>query len=202
MAEDTSPVRKGTFSGNDAEAFGSTSMTDDELLYESWRVPGSYFNRMLDCGDRHNQWVQNALEYLPRDVLDEHKGRLAFIAMAQRDGIRLARVLCETREVIILAEHILPKARAHEGHPEVRYFIYVVLHEIAHAIKRHRSPLYDSLTCQQIEDQEAEADTLALTWFNDHIEGLANPDLPPLTCEEVDEAKSKSRTLMKELHAG
>src|SRR5579864_932119 len=118
-------------------------MTDDDL-YESWRVHGSYFNRMLDCGD-HNLAVQNALKYLPRNVLDEHKNRLAFIAMGQGDGLRLARALCETREIIILAEHVLPTAPADEGQPEVRYFNYVVLHEVAHVVKRHRSPLYDSL---------------------------------------------------------
>ena len=42
-------------------------MTDDRLLYESWRIPGSYFNRMLDCGDRYDQWAQIALEcFAPR----------------------------------------------------------------------------------------------------------------------------------------
>lgn len=62
-------------------------MTDDTLLYASWRIPGSYFNRMLDCGDRYNQWVQIAWEYLPRDVLDEHKDHLAFVAMGQRERL-------------------------------------------------------------------------------------------------------------------
>jgi hypothetical protein len=54
-------------------------MCDDADLYTSWRVPGSYFSRMLDCGDRYNQWVQTALEYLPREVLNDNKERLAFV---------------------------------------------------------------------------------------------------------------------------
>lgn len=165
----------------------------DDPLYQSWILRGSYFNRMLDCGDRYNQWVQNALEYLPRDVLDEHKERLAFVAMGHRDGCRLARALCENREIIIVAEHILPKVGANEGQTDVRYFIYAVLHEVVHAIKKHRSPLYDSLTREDIEAQETEADELASEWFNAHIKALANPYLPPLTRAEVDGAKARSR---------
>ena len=176
-------------------------MAHDAELYASWRIPGSYLNRMLDCGDRYNQWVQIALEYLPRDILDAHKDRIAFIATGQRDGCRLARSLCETREVIVLAEHVLPKAHANEGQPAVRYFVYVVLHEVVHAIKRHRSTRDDSLTPQQKAEQEAEADGLALQWFNDHIAARANPCLPPLTQEDVEEAKRESRALMDRLYA-
>lgn len=40
-----------------------TRMTDDNQRYSSWRISGSYFSRMLDCGDRYNQSVQIALEY-------------------------------------------------------------------------------------------------------------------------------------------
>jgi hypothetical protein len=177
-------------------------MTDDDLLYQSWIVQGSYFNRMLDCGDWNNQWVQNALGYLPRDILHEHKERLVFVAMGQRDGCRLARALCENREVIVLAEHVLPRSGANEGQPDVRYFIYVALHEVAHAIRKHRSPLYDSLTPEEAEAQEAEADDLALKWFNDHVAELANPYLPPLTREEIEQAQTRSRATMERLHNG
>jgi hypothetical protein len=77
-----------------------------------------------------------------------------------------------------------------------------VLHEVAHAIKRHRSPLYHSLTLQEIEAQEAEADDLAFQWFNDHIEALANPYLPPVTREEINNAEAKSKAVMEKLHTG
>jgi len=177
-------------------------MTEDDLLYQSWMIHGSYFNRMFDCGDWSNQWVQFALEYLPRDVLDEHKEGMLFVATGQRDGCRLAPVLRQNREVIVLAEHILPKAHANEGQPAVRYFIYVVLHEVVHAVKRHRSPLYDSLMPQEAEAQEAEADDLALKWFNEHIKDLANPYLPPITRDEINDAEAKSKAVMEKLHAG
>lgn len=145
--------------------------------------------------------VQNALKYLPREILHEHKDRLAFIAMGQRDGLRLTRAFCEAREVIVLAERVLPKARTDDGQPEVRYFNFVVLHEVAHAVKRHRSPLCDSLTQMQVADQEAEADDLALEWFNNYVDELANPDLPRLTREEIEEARARSRALMDNSNA-
>jgi hypothetical protein len=151
---------------------------------------------MLDCGP-YNRWVEIALGYLPRDVLDGHKENLAFISMAHRDGCRLARVLCETREIIILSEHVLPKGRTDEGQPDVRYFIYVVLHEIAHAIRKHKSPQYDSLNNEEFEVQEREADALAFQWFNDHIAILANSHLPAITHEEIEQVQAKSQDLMK-----
>jgi len=177
-------------------------MTPDDLLYQSWMIDGSYFSRMLNCGDWYNQWVENALEYLPREVLEEHKERLVFVGMGHRDGCRLARELCENREVIVLAEHILPKRSANEGQADVRYLIFVVLHEVAHAIRKHRSPLYDSLTQEEVDAQEAEAVELALQWFNDHIEAMNNPYQPPITREEVEEAEARSRATMERLYNG
>lgn len=176
-------------------------MTDERLLYQSSIIQGSYLNRMLDCGP-YNRWVEIALGYLPREVLDEHKESLAFISMAHRDGMRLARVIYETREVIVLSEHVLPKVYANEGQSEVRYFFYVVLHEVAHAIKQHRSPQYDSLTEEEFEAQEQEADDLAFQWFNDHIAALANPYLPAITHEEIKLAQTKSQEVMQRLLNG
>lgn len=173
-------------------------MTDDRQLYVSSIFRGSYFNRMLDCGP-YSQRVEIALRYLPRDVLEEHKEKLAFISMAHRDGCRLARAVCENREVIVLSEHVLPKAHADETQSDVRYFIYVVLHEVAHAIKKHRSPQYDSLTEEEFDAQEEEADRLALQWFNEHIAILANPRLPAITREEIELAQAKSREIMQRL---
>lgn len=104
-------------------------MTDPNKLYESYHRKGSYFNLMLDCGDKYNQCVQNALCYLPQDILDEHKENLVFLTTADVDGRRVARYFLENRDMILLSERILPKQHANEGQPEVRYFIYVVLHE-------------------------------------------------------------------------
>jgi len=88
---------------------------------------------------------------------------------------------------------------ANEGQSEVRYFFYVVLHEVAHAIKKHRSPQYDSLTDEEFEAQEKEADDLAFRWFNDHITALANPYLPAITDEEIKLPQTKSQEVMQRL---
>jgi hypothetical protein len=165
-------------------------------------IEGSYFNQMLDCGTYYNEWVQHALSYLPEAVLDEHKDGLVFISTAQRDGCRMARGYCDTREVILLSERILPKHGAEEGQPEVRYFIYVVLHEVAHAIKKHKSPKLDNLTEQENLTQEDEADAMAMEWFNEHVKAHNNPFLKPITRQEVNEAQRKNIALMERLYGG
>ena len=165
-------------------------------------IEGSYFNQMLDCGDRYNQWVQYALEYLPQAVLDEHKENLVFISTAQRDACRVARHYCENREVILLSDRILPKQGANEGHTEVRYFIFTVLHEVVHAIKKHRSPKFDNLTAEENQAQEDEADKIAFEWFNEHIKERNNPYLKAITKEEINAMQAKNQTLMENLYAG
>ena len=129
-------------------------MTDINKLYESWIRKGSYFNLMIDCGYRYNQWVQVALEYLPPAILDENKEYFLFISTAEQDGCRVARHYCENREIILLSDRILPKRGANGGQPEVRYFIFAVLHEVVYAIKKHKSPKFDNLTEQEKYDQE------------------------------------------------
>jgi len=155
---------------------------------------------MLDCGDYYNEWVQCALEYLPEAVLDEHKEGLVFISTAQRDGCRVARRYCETREVILLSERILPKHGADEGQSAVKYFIYVVLHEVVHAIKKHKSPKFDNLTEQENLTQEDEADEMAMEWFNEHVKARSNPFLKPITKQEMEEAQRKNIALMESLY--
>ena len=157
---------------------------------------------MLNCGDYYNSWVQHALRYLPEKILDENKESLVFASTAQRDGCRFARKFCENREIILLSERILPKRNAKENHPEVRYFIFVVLHEVAHAIKKHKSPVFDDLTLEKIQAQEEEADKIALDWFNQHIKERDNPYLKPLTKEEIEAEMEKNRELIKKLYKG
>ncbi len=157
---------------------------------------------MLDCGCYYNQWVQIALRYLPEEILDEHKDSLLFVSTAQKDGSRLARKSCESREIILLSERIQPKQTARDNQPEVRYFIYVVLHEVAHAIKKHKSPIFDNLTKEEVKVQEEEADKIALDWFNQYIEEQGRPRLKPLTIEEIKAEEEKNRERVKKLYEG
>jgi hypothetical protein len=177
-------------------------MTNINKLYEPWKRRGSYFDLMIDCGDLYNQWVQVALEYLPYAVLDENKERLLFTSTAVLDACRVARHYCENREIILLSERILPKKGANGGQPEVRYFIFAVLHEVAHAIKKHKSKKFDNLTDQENLAQEEEADAISLSWFNEHVKELNNRYIKPLTIEEINEMRKKNQVLMEELYTG
>jgi Zn-dependent peptidase ImmA (M78 family) len=46
------------------------------------------------------------------------------------------------------------------------------LHEVAHAIRKHKSPRFDNLTEQENQAQEDEAHTIATEWFNERVEAL------------------------------
>ena len=96
----------------------------------------------------------------------------------------------------------MPKQGANGGQSEVRYFIYVVLHEVVHAIKKHKSPKFDNLTEQENHAQEEEADAIALEWFNEHVKELNNPYVKPLTIEEINEMRKKNQVLMEKLYEG
>lgn len=177
-------------------------MIDYDKLYASLIAKGSYFNLMIDCGDLYNQWVEYALHYLPPEILDANKEKLVFISTAQLGSHRVARYYCENREVILLSETILPKAGATEGQPEVRYFIFTVLHEVAHAISKHKSPKFDNLSEVEIQAQEDEANKMALDWFNQHIEKRRNRYLKPLTQQEIKIQEDKNIKIMEKLYTG
>ncbi len=169
-------------------------MIDYEKMYESSIIKGSFFNQMIHCGSKHsghNLWVEDALIYLPPEILSDNIESLAFISTNEIDACRVARVLCENREIIVLSERIFPKEGCGEGSSEGRYFTFVVLHEVAHAIQKHRDPLFDNLSPKDIEAQEKETDKLALEWFNEYVRQKNNPAFKPITMEEVKEAQAK-----------
>jgi hypothetical protein len=147
---------------------------------------------LIGCGgDYANAAVRSALDdYLPPDVLSAFDGRLALVSTAAVDGVRLTKSFCRDRDVIVLSERIIPvKSGDEEFHPGYRYFIFVVLREIAHACKDHLSALSDDLTAAQLETQTREANELALKWFNEHASTTLFQ--PPITIAEVEELSSK-----------
>jgi hypothetical protein len=152
---------------------------------------------MIDCGYTRNRWVEIALGYLPHEVLDEHKEGLVFIALGECDACRLAPQYRE-REIILLADHVFPDPGAAVDHTTARYFIFAVLHEVAHAIRKHRSPRFDDLSKEENEAQEREADDLAYQWFNVHVKRQNNPYLLPLSADEVRMAQERNQVLMKD----
>jgi hypothetical protein len=158
------------------------------------------FSAILDCRYWHNRWLEIALGYLPEDLLKNEKINLLFTSTATQDACRVARNYCNTREIILVSERILPSTNIHhQTDPKARYFIYVVLHEVAHAVRKHRSPLFDNLSKEECENQEKEANDLAMTWFNDHVGKL---NLPCITKEEINEAQEEQQKIMKKLMDG
>lgn len=167
-------------------------MIDHTKLRLPWRYRESCLHDMLDCGDRGNDLVANALKFLPDDVLASHCDNLVIISTLERDACRVARHYCENRELIILSERIFPPVGVHLDAANGRYFVFAVLHEVAHATRKHQSPKFDELSRDQARAQEHEADAVALEWFNSHVEAWGNPHMKPITIDEVDQARAES----------
>ena len=148
-----------------------------------------------DCGQNGNALLEWALDYLPDSIAHEWIGKLAFVCTAESDGKRLTHSFREEREIIVLSERIVPKKYDSECDPEVRYFIFAVLHEIAHAVNDDRSPR--ELSSKENDAQEERANCLALKWFNAYIHRKNIQTLPPFTREELALAKERNRERMR-----
>src|SRR5258705_13687125 len=95
---------------------------------------------VFDWSPDARRWIIYALECLPADILDGYQNRLAFVCMDTSDGRRLTPAFCKGRNIIVLSERIVPRGYAVETERRVRYFVFVVLHEIAHAVRQHQPP--------------------------------------------------------------
>lgn len=147
------------------------------------------------CGPHLGPLVRQIVEgTLPDDVLDEHGDSLFFICTAAGDGLRLTRHVRENFEVIILSDHIAPsRQQSNEADPVFRYFMYAVLHEVAHAVKDHKSLHFDGLSPEENAAQEEEADALAMQWFNERAQDVGTPQM---TEEELEGHEQRNRDWM------
>ena len=148
----------------------------------------------INCGFG-DFWVEHALTHLPDEVAEAHSDRLAFVSMTNSDGRRLTPKFTVGRHVIVLSERIVPRRHVNEGSPEVRYFVFTILHEVAHAVSDHRPP--SEISPEENERQEQEANELAFQWFNDVLRAKAHPDLPPFTADELAAAQARTRAEME-----
>ncbi|GAA0558534.1 hypothetical protein GCM10008942_03770 [Rhizomicrobium electricum] len=99
------------------------------------------------------------------------------------------------REIIVISEHIVPSSFSGEDESDVRYFIYVVLHEVAHAISNDKSK--SEVSPEVYQGQEERADRLALKWFNAHIDEKRIPGLPRMTVEEIRQSQPISKRVQQ-----
>lgn len=152
----------------------------------------------IDCGD-YNHVVGLALDYVPRNVLLRHGKRIALVSTLDCDGKAITKSFSKGRRVIVLSELIFSmKPSANITHPDFRYLIYVVLHEVAHVVKGHRSQTLDELAPDEKDAQEAEAKGLAVKWFNAHAKSVEYPQ-PPLTYDEIARGEKKTRAKKKRM---
>lgn len=150
------------------------------------------FRQMIDCGPSRDHWVQMALEYLPDDVLEKHEEELVFIALGGQPAMRIAPQY-RVREIVFLSDHIFPTSCSSPVDQPGRDFIFAVLHEAAHAIKRHGTRKFDGLSHEEALAQEAEADQFATHWFNQHVKKNDDQRLLPLSPSEIKEGKERRR---------
>jgi len=138
---------------------------------------------LIDGDQSHIRWIEIALGYLPEETLRTEGANLAIIGIGSIGGCRLPQQYRQ-REIVLLSDWIFPPAGNSEGDKAGQFFIITLLHEIAHAVFRHKSPLLDKLTPEELQAQEDEADSMAIGWFNSHVEHRDNKYLKAISTEE------------------
>ena len=151
---------------------------------------------MLYCGAEIDRWVERALTYLPYDIFDKINGKIAFTIL-KSNACRLAQKICEHEEIIILSPWIFSyiPAGSCETDKEMRYFIFCILHEVAHVVLKHSPP--DEISVKQNTDQEDEANKSALKWFNNYALEHRNTDLTEFTIKEKIETEDRYETKLE-----
>jgi len=131
-------------------------------------------SEILISGDTSQSfWINKALEYLPKEVKKRESGNLAIVGVGEFGGCRLPKHY-RKREIILLSDWIFPPPSHEEGNETGKCFIITLLHEIAHAVLKHKSPKRDELSPEEDGNQETEADSTAIDWYNQHIESIGN----------------------------
>ena len=143
---------------------------------------------MFDCSHDAEFWIRHALGCVPAEMFERFDENLAFVCMDSSDGRRLTQEFRENHEIIILSERIVPRGCLAEDNSKVRYFMFVVLHEIAHAYCGHLAPT--AISPDENAAQEQDADKLAYRWFNGY---LTSKNLPEFTELELEKAMGESR---------
>ena len=151
---------------------------------------------MIDAGAAASQSIKDALACIPDDIWIEWKDRLAFICKDDADACRLTHSFCNDREIIVLSERIIPRGPLCEDHLLVRYFNYIVLHEVAHAVCNHKPPHeIGGKEGGADKEQEKEADTLACGWLNEYF---TKRKCPTFSAEELAQSKARAARITEE----
>ena len=150
----------------------------------------------LNCGRDGDFWIGHVLDdCIPDDVWNEHGDQLVLVSTTESDGRRLGRALTEGKHIIVLSERVIPYGRLTEDHPRVRYLYFVVLHEVAYAVRDHRPP--NEITPEQNQAQEDEANALAFEWFNGYLATKAQNGVALFTAAELAEIQKEMQARMQ-----
>ena len=148
----------------------------------------------LNCGRDGDLWVRHALDCVPDDIWNAHGERFAFISTTDSDGRRLGPMAHEGKHVIVLSERVIPHGSMSEDHPTVRHLYFIVLHEVAHAVRDHQPP--NEITPEANQAQAEEANALAFEWFNACLAKKAASGQTLYTQEELNAAQAASQERM------
>jgi hypothetical protein len=171
-----------------------TEVPDYDALYDSHIRKGSYFNKMIQCGYKYNSWIEEALKCVPSDILYEHRDTLYIISPSNMDACRISRDICLQREIIVISDRVMPKGNVDGASPSVRYLMFVVLHEVVHAVKNHKPP--NTITEAENDAQEKDANDLALHWYNCYVEERFKDILQPLSIQEIQTIQNENQSIM------
>lgn len=147
------------------------------------------------AGSYHDPWVRFAFGYVPPEVRRSLANKVVIASTGDTDGKTLPASRTQGRAVILLSERMLPDKSASDGTPEGRYFVFIVLHELAHVHLKHPHPAES--TPGRVAADEQKADAKALEWFNRHVRKVGVPEEPEMTIEEVLKAKEVSASKIK-----
>lgn len=119
----------------------------------------------FSCNFDAKRNICDAIQCIP---LCEIEGiKILFVCIDSSDARRLVMEQYEGFEIIVFSEFVIPRNWKTEDEWSKKYFNYVVLHEVAHALLKHKSP--KTMTIGQSTAQENEADELAMSWFNEYL---------------------------------
>jgi len=126
--------------------------------------------------------IEHALCCIPAEILDSID--ILFVCVDSSDARQLVMSSYLGYEIIVISEFVVSRNWRTEDHWGKRYFNFVILHEVAHAVSRHGV----SRGAEDQLRQEDEADALALEWLNDYF---SSKGMDPFTEEELISSKNR-----------
>lgn len=119
----------------------------------------------FSCSFEAKQNIIHAIQCV--DVNEIQHLKILFVCVDSSDARRLVMENYVDFEIIVISEFVVPRDWRTEDNWSKRYFNYLILHEIAHALLKHKSPR--SIDADDNEIQENDADDLAMKWLNNYL---------------------------------